>query len=130
MGLKAFFKINLFVLLSLGFGFTAADSLQDDVLPQQAAALSNAQRAVIIDVREDDEWREAHIANAIHIPLSRLADKLAELERYKNGTVITQCRSGRRSLKAQQLLQAAGFAHVVNLTGGLRAWTAQGLPTE
>lgn len=129
MRLTPLIALSMGVLLSLSLA-CAAEPTQDSVSPQQAAALSRTQQAVILDVREDDEWRASHIANAIHIPLGQLAGKLAELNRYKNSTIITQCRSGRRSLKAQQLLQAAGFAHVVNLDGGLMAWSDQGLPTE
>ena len=87
------------------------------------------QQAIIVDVREDSEWNEGHIAGAIHIPLAQVESRLSELAQYKNSTVITQCRSGKRSAKAAGMLQAAGFNKVLNLTGGIVAWNNDGLKT-
>ena len=92
--------------------------------------MSDGQKAVIIDVREDSEWNAQHIPGAIHIPLAQLNDRLSELKSYKNSLIITQCRSGGRSAKAQDLLQSAGFASVYNLEGGIIAWDKAGLKTE
>ncbi len=87
-------------------------------------------KAVIVDVREDDEWTEHHIQGAIHIPLAQLDARLAELAPYKNSPIITQCRSGKRSAQAQTVLKSAGFSKVYSLDGGIQAWDEQGLATE
>lgn len=99
------------------------------VTPKEAATMFSKQQAIIVDVREDSEWNEGHIAGAIHIPLAQVESRLSELAQYKNSTVITQCRSGKRSAKAASKLQEAGFSNVLNLTGGILAWNNDGLKT-
>ena len=97
--------------------------------PNEAAKMFSEQKAIIVDVREDDEWKAQHIAGAIHIPLAQVESRLGELTQYKDSTVIMQCRSGKRSAKAASTLQAAGFTKVYNLTGGIIAWDKDGLTT-
>jgi len=108
----------------------ADTSVPVSVSVQQAASMSGLQQAVIIDVREDDEWQQQHIPNAVHIPLSQLPLRMSELDQYKNSAVITQCRSGKRSSKAASLLKVSGFSQVYNMDGGLIAWQKAGLPTQ
>ncbi|MDO9234102.1 MAG: rhodanese-like domain-containing protein [Methylotenera sp.] len=97
--------------------------------PNAAAKMFSEQKAIIVDVREDSEWKEGHIAGAIHIPLAQVESRLRELAQYKNSNVVVQCRSGKRSAKAASTLQAAGFTKVYNLTGGIIAWDKDGLAT-
>ena len=91
--------------------------------------MQSAKKAIIVDVREDDEWQEQHIPGALHIPLSQLDKRMDELKK-QHSPLIMQCRSGKRSAKAQAALKAAGFADVYNLEGGLMAWQQQGLSVE
>lgn len=116
----------LAVLLS---GMNAAYA-EADVSPKQAADMQAAKKAIIVDVREDSEWQEQHIPGALHIPLSQLDSRMAELKDYKHSPLIMQCRSGKRSAKAQAVLKAAGFSDVYNLEGGLTAWQEQGLAVQ
>lgn len=92
--------------------------------------MQSESKAVIVDVRDDDEWHEHHIHGAIHIPLAQLTDRLSELAPYKNSPVITQCKSGNRAAQAQTALKSAGFSKVYNMDGGIRAWDKEGLATE
>ena len=82
------------------------------VSPSQAAQMQQSNEAVILDVRETDEWNAGHIAGAIHIPLGEMQGRMSEIARYKNSSVITQCRSGTRSEKAAQApcLAAGGLS--------------------
>lgn len=77
---------------------------------------------VLVDVREDHEWNEAHVESAIHIPLAGVPDRLDEF--CGNPTYVI-CRSGGRSGQACEFLAANGIA-AVNVAGGLLAWTAAG----
>lgn len=126
--MKAFTKI----ILINSFLFLAACTTPNtnDVSPKQAATMKSEQNAVIIDVREDKEWNEKHIPGAIHIPLGELPKRMAELEPYKNSTVITQCQRGGRSAKAYETLKQAGFSNTYNMAGGLEAWKNDGLAIE
>ena len=81
--------------------------------------------AVLLDVRESAEWRAGHAPNARHIPLSELGRRQKELPAGRE--IITVCRSGARSSRAAGILAADGHP-VRNLSGGMRAWSAAGLP--
>ncbi|NOT84482.1 MAG: rhodanese-like domain-containing protein [Methylococcaceae bacterium] len=109
---------------------TAINKQTGNLSPKESATLFNDKKAVIIDVREDDEWQEKHIPGALHIPLAQLNNRLGELEQYKHTPIITQCQKGGRSKQAQAVLKAAGFNDVYNLEGGLVAWDKAGLKTQ
>jgi rhodanese-related sulfurtransferase len=81
--------------------------------------------AILLDVREDAEWRAGHAPKARHIPLSRLPGRLRDLPPHR--TVVTVCRSGARSARAAALLAREG-RDVLNLSGGMHAWARAGLP--
>jgi rhodanese-related sulfurtransferase len=114
-------KILLLLGSLLGSSAIFAESMPS-VSPQQAAEMQVQQKAVIVDVRENDEWNTGHIAGAIHIPLSEIQNRVSELTRYQNQPIITQCRSGARSVKAAEMLKISGFTNVHNMDGGLNAW--------
>ncbi|MGO9083413.1 MAG: rhodanese-like domain-containing protein [Streptosporangiaceae bacterium] len=92
--------------------------------PEEARQLQN-QGAILLDVREDTEWRAGHAPGARHIPLSRLPARMKDLPAHR--TVITVCRSGHRSAGAAAMLARNG-REVVNLRGGMHAWARAGLP--
>ncbi len=96
--------------------------------PQLATQLMNHEDAVFVDVREEKEFSGGYIANAVHIPLSQLNDRIAELDKYKGRPVVAYCRSGNRSFSAGGKLRKAGFDAVYNLTGGILAWQNANLP--
>jgi len=102
----------------------------ETILPHQAATLLADKQAVILDVREESEWKQKHIPGAIHIPLGQLKNRLSELEQYKQTPLITQCRTGRRSLQALKALKSVGFSKVYNLEGGIVAWEKALLETQ
>jgi rhodanese-related sulfurtransferase len=81
--------------------------------------------AVILDVREDDEWAAGHVAGATHVPLGDVPQRLGELPDADPLYVI--CRSGNRSGRAVAWLGQQGFDSV-NVAGGMRAWAAAGRP--
>jgi rhodanese-related sulfurtransferase len=84
-----------------------------------------AEGAVLLDVREREEWRAGHAPQARHVVLSQLEDHLGDLPADR--PIVTVCRSGRRSAIAAKLLTRHGHT-ATNLTGGMNAWAAAGLP--
>ena len=76
---------------------------------------------VVLDVREQSEWREGHIPGAIHVPFHALKERLAELPEGR--TLATICGSGHRSSIAASILQAQGLRSN-NVAGGMDAWEA------
>jgi molybdopterin/thiamine biosynthesis adenylyltransferase/rhodanese-related sulfurtransferase/molybdopterin converting factor small subunit len=75
---------------------------------------------LVIDVRERHEHEIAHIDGAVLIPLGELPDRLSELDGHR--AIVTHCHHGARSLKALEILKAAGFSKVRSLRGGIDAW--------
>lgn len=94
----------------------------------EATQLSNRKNAVFLDTREDREYKDGHIPDAIHIPLSQLSKRASELGKYKDNPVIAYCRSGNRSNGAGGVLKKNGFENVYNLGGGIGAWEKANLP--
>ncbi|HEY4579011.1 MAG TPA: rhodanese-like domain-containing protein, partial [Savagea sp.] len=71
--------------------------------------------AFIVDVREEDEFAEGHIVNAVNIPLSQLRDRMDEIP--KDQPVYLHCRSSQRSYNALLALQRNGYENVFNISG-------------
>jgi hydroxyacylglutathione hydrolase len=82
----------------------------------------------LIDVRSEGEWEAGRIDGAMHVTLGYLADRIDEIPREK--PIVVQCQSGSRSAIGASLLRSRGFDRVVNLTGGLSAWSRAGLPVN
>ena len=78
---------------------------------------------VLLDVREPDEFKHEHIADAENIPVSDVKDAIEKLKGI--GTVYVQCGSGVRSAQVCQVLTEAGV-HAINVGGGLTAWEHEG----
>lgn len=98
-----------------------------DYTPQEVAELLARDQVDLIDVREPDEYEAGRIAGARLIPLARLPEEVAELDRER--PIVFYCRSGSRSAMATDAFRGAGFdAH--NMAGGLLDWEASGLPLE
>jgi rhodanese-related sulfurtransferase len=79
--------------------------------------------ALLLDVREDDEWTSGRAAVAIHVALNEVPDLLDDLP--KERLVVCVCRSGARSGRAAKFLTEHGF-DAANLEGGMLAWHADG----
>ena len=92
-----------------------------DGLPARAAAeLVEHGEALLLDVREHDEWRAGHAPGAVHIPLGELPHRLAELPR--DADVVFYCQTGGRSSRALDLAHDAGFTRAKHLSGGYAQW--------
>lgn len=94
----------------------------------EAVTLINRQHALVLDVRTDTEFASGHILDAKHIPLDKLAERLGELNKYKDKPILVNCQRGGRSAKACEVLRKAEFKQVHNLQGGLEAWLQAKLP--
>ncbi len=95
-----------------------------------AMQLINHKDAIVLDVREPNEYASGHVLNAKHIPLGKLKERMGELEKYKDRPVVVVCRSGNRSGTACFLLGKQGFTQAHNLAGGVQAWQKNKLPLE
>jgi rhodanese-related sulfurtransferase len=96
----------------------------------QAVRLMNHESAVVVDVREPDEYRSGHIPHAINIPLGTLHGRLREIEKFRDKPVLLSCRTSQRSARAAMILKKNGFAAAHILGGGITAWQKENLPTS
>ncbi|MGQ0842148.1 rhodanese-like domain-containing protein [Actinokineospora sp.] len=81
--------------------------------------------AVLLDVREQDEWDAGHAPSAVHLPMGELAARLDDVPAGAALNVI--CRSGGRSARVTEYLNANG-RDAVNVDGGMQSWAAAGRP--
>jgi len=96
--------------------------------PAEAIQLINHQDAVVLDIREEAEFKGGYILNSVHVPLTQLKDSVSRLEKYRNRPIVVSCRSGSRSAPACATLSKHGFGPVYNLRGGIVAWQNANLP--
>lgn len=96
--------------------------------PTEATRLINHEDAVVVDIRSEAEFKQGHILNAVHLPMSQLSENLKKMEPYKDRPIITLCRTGQRAPGAAGTLRKQGFEKVYALKGGLLAWQNANLP--
>ena len=91
------------------------------------AALPAEEQPLLIDVREEDEWQQGHIAGAVH-----LSRGVIELRIHQHAVperpILCYCQGGNRGALVADSLQKLGYRNVASLQGGLNAWKAAGLP--
>jgi rhodanese-related sulfurtransferase len=110
----------------VGGSANSGNSTPSEISVSEALAKRDA-GAFILDVREPEEWNEAHIPDSTLIPLGQLAVRVNELP--KNQEIVVVCRSGNRSAQGRDLLLDAGFTNVTSMAGGLNQWKEAGYPT-
>jgi rhodanese-related sulfurtransferase len=95
-----------------------------------AHALETQKDAILLDVREEDEYAEKHIAGAQHVPLSDLPRAMQDVTLPQEGKIYVHCLKGGRSAQAIEALSGNVFQghNVYNVEGGLKAWEEEGLP--
>ncbi len=72
---------------------------------------------IIIDVRTQKEWDSGHLAQAIHIPYTEIAQEIGDVASDKDAKIVLYCASGARSGKAKEVLDELGYTHVENAGG-------------
>jgi rhodanese-related sulfurtransferase len=97
--------------------------------PADAAAKLNSGEAVIVDVRDKDEWDEGHIPGALHMSRGTIELDIEEKVPNTNAIIICHCGGGGRSALAAESLKKMGYKNVRSMAGGFKAWRAAGLPT-
>ena len=98
-----------------------------DIRASEVAGL-RSEGAILLDVREPVEWNEGHLEGAIHLPQGQVPARIAEAIPDRDAPIVVYCHSGVRSYYASLALQQLGYARVLNLAGGIDAWTRAGLP--
>lgn len=100
----------------------AADILPACTPAEAARALTEG--ALLLDVREYEEWMAGHVEGAVHVPMQELPSRVAQLPHDRR--IVCICRSGNRSGQVTAWLLQQGI-DAINMAGGMRAWAADGL---
>jgi molybdopterin/thiamine biosynthesis adenylyltransferase len=91
--------------------------------------LSNG--ALVIDVREPEEWATGHVPGAKHVPKSFLESRIEGAAPDRGQHVVLYCQSGNRSAwAARTLIEDLGYEHVESMTGGITLWKDRGYDVE
>ena len=101
-----------------------------NVLPSQAVQMINRERAMLVDVRETDEFAAGHVVGARNVPLGQLEQRLTEVVTNKTVPLILVCDKGARSQRALGTAKNLGYEKAQVLAGGLNAWKEANLPLE
>lgn len=98
---------------------TSADAAKQ--LKNTAASM----RPLLLDCRTADEYAIAKIEGAVLIPMQELAERLSELEPWRNKPIIVHCHHGVRSLRVTHFLRDKGFSQAQSMKGGIDAWSVE-----
>src|SRR5205823_13582556 len=98
-----------------------------EISSEDAAVKFKSGEALIVDVREKDEWDEEHVPGAIHMSRGTTELDIEEKVPDTNALIICHCGGGGRSALAAESLQKMGYKNVRSMTGGFKAWKAMAL---
>ena len=101
-----------------------------EISPADARKQAESGEAVLIDVREDDDWSEGHAKGAKHLGRGVIELEIEEQIPDLKQPIICYCGGGSRSALVAESLQKMGYENVRSIAGGLRAWKEGDLPTE
>ena len=93
---------------------------QDIRVEELKMMIDGKEDTILLDVREQYEFDEGHIAGSILIPTGQITRRIVELD--KNKTIVVICATGSRSAQVAQYLVKNGFSKVKNLVGGIMSW--------
>ena len=114
----------LFMMMLMGDKLQAFANVNSAELTQMV----NHQSAVVIDTRNENDFANGHIVNAINMPLSDLVSGNKSIDNLKGKPVIAYCASGMSSKSACKFLTKSGIEKVFNLSGGISGWISDKLP--
>jgi molybdopterin/thiamine biosynthesis adenylyltransferase/rhodanese-related sulfurtransferase len=103
----------------------------DEISPTDVLdRIEGADRPLLLDVRELDEWQEGHLPGAIHVPRGNLESRIEALVPDKSREVVVYCAVGARSAFAAKSLAELGYESASSLMGGFTDWKRNGYPFE
>jgi rhodanese-related sulfurtransferase len=97
---------------------------------QGAVQLINRERAVVIDLRDTEEFAAGHATGARNVPFDQLEQKLPGTVKNKSVPVLLMCASGARAQRALALAKKLGYEQAQVVAGGLKSWKDANLPIE
>ncbi|MEG4004865.1 rhodanese-like domain-containing protein [Microcoleus sp. Pol11C1] len=99
-----------------------------EVSIEQLNLLEPEKPPILVDVREESEWKESHAEGAIHLSRGTIEQKIEEIIPDREAPIVCYCGGGNRSALVAESLQKLGYTHVQSLVGGFKGWKEAGLP--
>jgi len=108
----------------------AKSRIKETTVGETIERLESNPKAKLVDVREDNEWNEAHAKDAIHLGKGIIERDIEATVPDKDTELILYCGGGYRSALAADVLQSMGYTNVYSMAGGWKAWKESGAETE
>lgn len=96
--------------------------------PTDAVRFINDESPIVVDVRQQADFKRGHLLGALNIPFNRLEDRLTDLGKNQDAPVLLYCALGGVSAQAVQALKKHGFSNLRVVRGGINNWQAANLP--
>lgn len=113
--------MNKYFLLCMIVGLCGCSNKQSEKITVEEARSMMNEEAIILDVREADEYESGHIPNAIQLSVNELEAKAIEVLSDKQQVILIYCRSGNRSAQASKILNKLNYEQVYDF-GGINDW--------
>ena len=123
-----FIALLIVIILLLQTVFSDVTRKYRLVSVPEAIALINREDAVVIDTRNQADFKSGHISEAVQIPLPDIKDSSEKLKKYEGRPMLFYCKSGLRSDEACKILSKQGFNNISVLSGGIQAWEDANMP--
>jgi rhodanese-related sulfurtransferase len=108
----------------------ARPRVKEITIDEARARLAANPHAILMDIREDDEWKKAHAAEAIHLGKGILERDLESTVPDTNAEIIMYCGGGFRSILTADMAQKMGYKNVCSLIGGYKGLVAANWPMK
>ncbi len=99
-----------------------------EISPAEATRMMNHEKAVLLDLRNDEDFNTGHILNSVNIPMADINDKTDLKDKYAERPVILTCARGAESVRAARVMKLKGLDKIFCLRGGIDAWRTANLP--
>ena len=122
-----FYSVPLFVVSILLIRSNAIKGGKK-ITPQDLINLTNQDAAQLIDLISSNEFDDGHITGSLNIPYTDLEDRIHEIKKQEDKSLVLICDTGSQSANAGEVLNKSGFEKTVILSGGIGAWRLDNLP--
>ena len=120
--------VSVFIFLLVAFIINEGKQGGVAITPSNLVNLVNREGAVIVDIRDNKEFGNGHIAGALNIPFTTIDTRSGELSAYREKPIVLVCKMGQHAGSIGKKLRSQGFDDVRRLSGGMAEWGANSLP--
>ena len=120
--------VSVFIFLLVAFIINEGKQGGAALTPNNLVNLVNREGAVIVDIRDNKEFGNGHIAGAVNMPFGTIDSRVGELHSYKEKPIVLVCKMGQHAGSIGKKLRGQGFEDVRRLSGGMAEWGANSLP--